>query len=124
VAAEARLIVQVPRGSAVDRQLRENPPPSAASRLVALDPVPAGADGRLGPVAAGEVVLSVPSPEALSRQPEQVRQVISQAEAAADPLVVVVDVAEELREDELAVVLGAAVAADRVVLLRVVIGSS
>jgi hypothetical protein len=65
------------------------------------------------------VVLSVLSPEALSREADQVRQVIKHAAADGEPLVVVVQAAEELREDELAAVLDAAARTRRVVLLRV-----
>jgi hypothetical protein len=119
VAAESRLIVQLPRGSAVDRQLSESPPPSVASGVIAIDRVPPGADGRLGPPAVGEVVLSVPSPEALRREAGQVSRVLEDAGAGDEPLVIVVEVAEELREDELVVVVAAAAAAPRAVLLRV-----
>jgi hypothetical protein len=124
VAVESRLIVQLPSGTAIDRQLSEEPPPSVASGAVALDRLPAGPDGRLRPPSVGEVVLSVPSPETLTREPEQVWRVIGQADEGAEPLVIVIDVAEELREDELAVVLGAAATTPRPVLLRVIIGTS
>jgi hypothetical protein len=119
VAAESRLIVQVPRGSAVDLQLSQYPPTSVSSGVVAVDRVPPNEDGALGPPEVGEVVLSVPSPETLSREAGHVSQLLEDADPGPDPLVIVVEVAEELREDELIVVVGAAAAAPRAVLLRV-----
>src|SRR4051812_22467591 len=116
---EARLIIQVPRGGAVERQLRANPPPSAAGDDVVLDARPADENGRLAPVTVGRVVLSVPSPETLTREPDDVRRVIDRASAGAEPLVVVVEAADELREDELAVVLEAADRTEHPVVLHV-----
>ncbi len=80
---------------------------------------PADAQGHLEPPAAGKVVLSVPSPEALAREPGEVRRVISQAGTGLDPLVLVVEAAEELREEELAAVLQAAGHTSRPVILRI-----
>ena len=118
--SDAVVIVQLPRGGAVDRYLRAYPPPGAASGQVVVEPVTAEPDGRLGPVEAGAVVMSVLSPEALARDQQEVRDVIQQAPDDAGPLVIVVEAAEELREDELAVVLDAAARAGRSVILRVV----
>ena len=115
---ETGLIVQLPRDGAVDRQLRTDPPPSVVSGQVVLDHVPREADGRLGPPEAGEVVMSVPSPEAL-REPAEIRDVIRQAPARHEPLVIIVEAAEELREEELAVVVDAAERAHRQVIIRV-----
>jgi hypothetical protein len=119
MADDVELIIQVPRASAVDRHLREDPPPSVASGRVVIERLPADAEGRVLPPAAGEVILSVLSPEALAREADQVRQVIKRAAADGEPLVVVVEAAEELRDDELAAVLDSAVRTRRVVLLRV-----
>jgi hypothetical protein len=105
MATEPVLIVQVPRGGAVDRQLEANPP---GDEVV----VSALATG-------GEVVLSVPSPETLDREREEVRRVIAQAGIGTEPLVVEVEAAEELRDDELAAVVEAARRASRAVILRV-----
>ncbi|MBV9005377.1 MAG: hypothetical protein JO181_12020, partial [Solirubrobacterales bacterium] len=69
---------------------------------------------------AGEVVLSVPSPETLSREADEVRRVITRAGAGIEPLVVVVEAAEEVRQEELAVVVEAAEHSPRPVILRVV----
>jgi hypothetical protein len=113
------LIVQVPRGGAADRQLSAEPPPSVIGGDIVVEAGPADAEGHLEPPAAGQVVLSVPSPEALARQADDVRRVLAGAGAGVEPLVVVVEAAEELREDELGVVVAAAEHAPRAVILRV-----
>jgi hypothetical protein len=117
--SDAVVIVQLARGSTVDSYLRAYPPAGAASGRVVLDHVTPEPDGRLGPPEAGEVVMSVLSPEALTRDQQQVRDVIRRAAPGGGPLVIIVEAAEELREDELAVVLDAAARADRSVILRV-----
>jgi hypothetical protein len=119
MADDVELIIQVPRGSAVDRNLRENPPASVEGGRVVVERLPAGPDGQIMPPEAGEVILSVLSPEALSREADQVAHLIKRAAADGEPLVVLVQVAEELRDDELAALLGARVHTRRVVLLRV-----
>jgi hypothetical protein len=105
MATEPALIVQVPRGGAVDRRLEANPP---GDEVV----VSALATG-------GEVVLSVPSPETLDRERDEVRRVIAQAGTGTEPLVVEVEAAEELRDEELAAVVAAAEHSRRAVILRV-----
>ena len=120
--SDAVVIVQLPRGGAVDRYLRTYPPPGVASGQVVVEPVPAEPDGRLGPLEAGEVVMSVLSPEGLTRDQQQVRDVI-RAAPDAGPLVIIVEAAEELREDELAVVVDAAARARRDVVVRVMAGA-
>jgi hypothetical protein len=117
--SEPGLIVQLAPDGAADRSLRADPPPSIASGQVVLDHVPRAADGRLPPPEAGEIVLSVPSPEALTREADEVRDVIKQAPERHRPLVIIVEAAEELREEELAVVLDAAARAQRRVIVRV-----
>jgi hypothetical protein len=117
--SEPGLIVQLPRDGAVDRQFRADPPPSVASGQVVLDHVQREADGRLAPPAAGEIVMSVPSPEALAREPDEVRDVIDRTADDHQPLVIIVEAAEELREEELAVVLDAAERAHRHVIVRI-----
>jgi hypothetical protein len=119
MAYETRLIIQVPRGSAVDRQLSSQAPRSVASGEVVVIGGPTDAEGYLEPPAAGEVVLSVPSPEALAREAGEVRHVIEGAGTGVDPLVVEVEAAEELREDELAAILEAAGHTSRGVILRI-----
>ena len=63
--------------------------------------------------------MSVLSPEALVREREELRRVLDAAGTGDEPLVVVVEVAEELREDELAAILDVARRAPRSVILRV-----
>ena len=117
-ANEPSVIVQLPRDSAIDHELHAYPLPSVASGRVVLDHVPPGADGRLEPPEASEIVMSVPSPEGL-RQPSEVRDVIEQAPDKRKPLMIIVEAAEELREEELAVVVHAAERAHRLVIIRI-----
>jgi hypothetical protein len=116
---EADVIVELAPGSALDRTLLEDPPLSLSSGRVVLDHVEAGPDGRLGPPEAGEVVLSVLSPETLRREPDQVRDVIQRAPADGEPPVIIVETAEYLREDEIGVVADAAARSHRTVIVRV-----
>ena len=117
-ANEPSVIVHLPRDGAVDRELHAYPPPSVASGQAVLDHVLAGADGRLEPPEASEIVMSVLSPEAL-RQPSEVRDAIEQAPDKRKPLMIIVEAAEELREEELAVVVDAAERAHRKVIIRI-----
>jgi hypothetical protein len=109
MATEPALIVQVPRGGAVDRQLATDSPAALADGRVVVTALGAG----------GEVVLSLPSPEALLREADEVRRVLAGAGTGVEPLVVVVEAAEELRDDELIAVVDAAGHAPRTVILRV-----
>lgn len=115
---EAALIVQVPRGGAVDRTWREDLPASIANGEVIVERLEPGPDGSLELPEAGEVIMSVLSPEALREQGE-IRDVINGAAAGEQALVILVEAAEYLREDELAVVLDAANRVNRVVILRI-----
>jgi hypothetical protein len=119
MASPVRVIVELARDGEVDRNLRADPPPSLASDQVVLDQVEAGPDGSIGPPEAGEVIMSVPSPEAVRRDVQEVRDAVSQADDSDEPLTIVVEAAEYLREDELSVVLDAARRADRLVILRI-----
>ena len=119
MANQPRLIIQLPRGSAVDRQLSGQKPQSVASGEVVVEVGPTDTEGQLEPPPAGQVVLSVPSPEALEREAAEVRRVIGQAGTGIEPLVVVVEAAEELREEELAAVLEGASHTSRAVILRI-----
>ena len=118
MADPVRVIVELARDGAVDRYLRTEPPPSLASDQVVLDRIEVDPPGGIGPPEVGEVVLSVLSPEGL-RNAQEVRDAVAQTEVAHEPLTIVVQAAEELREDELAVVLDAARRADRQVVLRI-----
>jgi hypothetical protein len=120
VVKEPKLIIQLPRAGAVDRQLSAQAPPSVASGDVLIERGLTDSHGHLDPPVAGQVVLSVPSPEALERDAAEVGRVIRQAGTGAAPLVVVVEAAEELREVELAAVLDAAAHTSRVVMLRII----
>jgi hypothetical protein len=113
---DVALIIQLPADSAVDRQLELDPPPSVASGRAVIERVTADVEGTIQPPEAGQVVLTFLSPEALRREPEQVRREIRPGDDG-EPPVVVVEVAEELREDELAVLVQAADEASRVVIL-------
>jgi hypothetical protein len=110
----------VPRGSAVHRQLHEEPPSSVAGGEVVVEAGPTDAEGNLEAEAAGEVVLSLPSPEGLSREADEVRRVIAQAGTGVEPLVIVIEAAEELRDEELAPALAATAHTSRAVILRVI----
>jgi len=114
-----QLIVQVPRDGAVARQLVAEPPPSVAGDAV-VQAGPTDAQGRLEAAGAGQIVLSLPSPEALARDPETVRRVIGQAGTGTEPLVVVIEAADELREEQLATMLDATGHTSRAVILRVI----
>jgi hypothetical protein len=81
---------------------------------------PTDAQGNLEATTAGQVVLSLPSPEALAREAAEVRRVVGGAGTGVEPLVVVVEAAEELREEELESILAAADHASRAVILRII----
>ena len=114
------MIVQVPAGSGIERRLRAAPPASVASGRIAVEEGPADAEGYLEPAPGGRMVLSVPAPEALERDAADVRRVLGLAHEGEDPLVVEVEVGEELREEELAAVLAGAEHARRTVVVRVI----
>jgi hypothetical protein len=119
---EAEVIIQLPAGSSVDAHLREEPPAIGADRRVVIEHLPAGPDGKLPPPEAGEVVLTVLSPEALRREPGELLDVIVTAAEDSGPLVVLVEEAEYLRDDEIGAVLEAADAVKRTVILRILEG--
>jgi hypothetical protein len=119
MANPVRVIVQLARDGAVDRYLRAEPPPTLASDQVVLDHIEVDPPGDIGPPEAGVVVMSVLSPEGL-RDAQEVRDAVGQAEAGDEAVTIVVRAAEELREDELAVVLDAARRADRLVIVRII----
>jgi hypothetical protein len=114
------LIVQVPRGSAVHRQLLEDPPDRLVDGKVTVEVGEADAEGNLEASSAGEVVLSVPAPESLSREAGEVHRVIAEAGTGAAPLIVVVEAAEELTDEELGALVDAADHTSRPVILRVI----
>ena len=107
MAHQPKLIIQVARDSAVQRQLGANPPHGLAEGEVVVETGYTTADGHLEP------------PEALAREADEVGRVIAHAGTEVQPLVVVVEAAQELRDDELAAVLEATTHAPRPVILRV-----
>jgi hypothetical protein len=120
VADEPTLIIQIARGSEVDRRLMAQALASVESGEVVVERGPADAQGHLEPPSAGKVVLTVPSPEALEREADEVRRVIAHPGTGIEPLVVIVEAAEELRDEELAALLRAARKSPRPVILRVI----
>lgn len=76
--------------------------------------------GNLEGTDAGEVVLSFPSPASLVREREEVGRVLANAGTGTAPLVVVIEAAEELTDEEITIVFDAAEHADRPVILRVI----
>lgn len=119
----AELIIQLPSGSSVDVHLREDPPAALTDGRVVLEHLTAGADGKLPPPAAGEIVLTVPSPEALRRDPGEILSIVIDAAEDDAPLIVLVEGAEYLRDDEIDAVLEAAAATKRIVILRIIQGT-
>jgi hypothetical protein len=120
VAFQPTLIIEVPQGGAVERQLGRDSLEPVARGEVVVEPGPTDAEGNLESARAGQVVLSVPSPEALRHEAPEVRRVIERAGTGVEPLLLVVEAAEELREDELVAVVEAAEHASRAVILRIV----
>lgn len=104
----------------MERQFGVQPPASLAREDVIVEAGPTDARGALEASTGGKVVLSVPSPEGLEREPEEVRRAIRQAGSGVEPLVIVVQAADELRDEELSLVVDAAAHTSRVVILRVV----
>jgi hypothetical protein len=120
MAYEPKLIIQIPRGGAIERQLEDDPPAPVGTGLVVVDVGATDAEGALEALAGGEVVLSVPSPQTLTREPDELERVVARAGTGQEPLVVEVEAAEELTEAELKLVLDVAARADRPVILRVI----
>jgi hypothetical protein len=83
------VIIQVPGYTSVQRQLDVDPPVPVAGGEAGVPVLETNADGNLDAPPRGEVVLSVPSPESLSREPEDVRRVLADAGTGVEPLVVV-----------------------------------
>jgi hypothetical protein len=93
---------------------------SVVSGEAVVEAGPADEAGALVPPDHGEVVLSVASPEALKRERDEVHRVISEAGRGVEPLVVVVEAAEVIRDEELAAVVRAAKQTARPVILRII----
>lgn len=119
MAEEPTLIIQVPRGSAIERQLRAAPPPAIRIHDVLIQSAATDDEGNLEALG-GEVVLSVPAPSALARQADEVEHVLRRAGTGAAPLVVVIEAAEELENDQVAPIVEAAGRVSRPVVLRII----
>lgn len=119
MAEEPTLIVQVPRGSALERQLHDRCPASLSADDVVVQAAPTDERGVLEEMG-GEVVFALPAPEELERQASELRRVLDQAGSGTAPLVVVVDAGEEILEEEAAPLIRAARAARRPVILRII----
>jgi hypothetical protein len=116
---DPELIIQVPHGSALERRLHESPPSILAGRDVLVQAAPTDPEGVVEAMLGGEVVLSMPAPEGLAREADQVRRVLTQSGTGAAPLLIVIDAAEELRDEQLAPVLDGA-PYSRPVILRII----
>lgn len=120
MAYEPRLIVEVPRGGAVHRWLLEHPALGQDRGEVVVEAGETDGEGNLEPPVAGEVVLSFPSPESLTREADEVRRVLAAKRTGSDPPVVLIEAAEELPDEGLAIVLEASRHASGPVILRVI----
>jgi hypothetical protein len=114
------LFIQVPRGGSLDRQLSQEPPPSLSGADVVIERVTADAEGTIDPPPGGEVVMSVPSPASLAREADEVHRVIAHAGEGNEPLVIVIEDAEEFLDEDLIPVIEAASRAKRPVIVRVI----
>ncbi len=119
----AVLILQIPRDTALAEALAATPPAAVAAGEAIVEHGPVDEQGVLEPPAAGRVVLTVPSPESLADQPDEIHRVLSHHEPGEEPLVVVIEYAEELRDEELAGVVEAARRTTLPVILRVIRGA-
>lgn len=117
---DVALIVQIPAGGPLDDQLVDDPPGTLAGPDVVVERSPADSEGVLEAPVAGQVVLSVLSPEALRRQADELPRLIDGAGTSTEPIVIVIEAAEVLRDDELGAVAAAARRARRPVILRVI----
>jgi hypothetical protein len=80
-----------------------------AGGAVVVDPIPPiGGSGRIDAPTTGRVVFSLPSPEVLLRDAADVRRAVDLAPAGPEPVVVVLEAADTLREEHLAFLVDAA----------------
>jgi len=114
------VIIEVPEGGELERTLSASTLAPVASGEAVVKGGPTDGQGNLESEPAGEVVLSFASPEGLRRESDEVSRVIRGAGTGVQPIVVELEVAEELREDELAPLLEAARHSRRPVILRIV----
>lgn len=119
MAEQPILIIQVARGSAIERQLQAAPPPAIRGHEVLIQTAATDDEGNLEELA-GEVALSVLAPEELARHADEVQRVVRRAGTGTAPLVIVVEAAEELQDHQVAPVVEAAQHAPRPVILRII----
>jgi hypothetical protein len=112
-----QVILQVPAGGRVDRQLAADPGLLPAG--VVPVPVDADPEGRIAPPIPGRIAAALPSPEALLRERAEVGAALAAAGPGAEPLVVTLGAASELRAAELDAVLDVARHARRDVIVTV-----
>jgi hypothetical protein len=117
---EPTVILQVPNGSRVEVQLAANPPAALSEGEILVEIGATDPEGGLEAPPGGEVVLSVPSPQTFRREPDELHRVLAQAGTGTEPLVVVIEAAEELTDSDLRLVLDAARRAPRPVIVRVI----
>ena len=103
----------------METQLERDGLEAVRSGEAVIEAGPTDEQGNLEAAAAGQVVLSVPSPEALRRQAEDVERVIRAAGTGEEPLVISVGAAEEVRDQEITALLDAAGHTRRPVILRI-----
>jgi hypothetical protein len=112
------LILELPAGSALEQSLRRDSPDWLADVVIAG--IQADQEGRIPAPLAGQVVLTVLSPETLPREAEEIRRVIDSEPDESEPAIVIVEEAEFLRADEMAPLLEASRRSPRSVILRVI----
>jgi hypothetical protein len=117
--ADEPLILQLPDGGELDRHLARDPPAAVRDGRVVVTRSPTDDRGVLEHPGPGEVVLSVASFEVLRRAEGDVRRDVGRAGKGVEPLVVEVEAADALRDDELEALLEAAARAPRPVIVRV-----
>ena len=108
-------------GSRLESQLRGNPPSLVREGSVSLDPVapPSSGAATIEPPSPGQVVYALPGPEGLVRERQELHDAIGGAPHGVEPLVIVVEAGNELRDDELEAAVNAADATSRPVILTV-----
>lgn len=116
MADEPAVILEVPAGSPLERQLRDDPPAAGRIVVVGIEPDEAGS---IPPPPVAEVLLSVPSPETLPRQTDELRRVIERGPDVPEPLVILVEEAELVRDEELEPIVEVALRGRRTVVVRV-----
>ncbi len=100
--------------------MASRPPASVERGDVVVEHPATDSEGRLEAIDTGQVLLTLPSPEALGREADEVRRVIGRAGTGVQPILLVLETGEELTEEQLQIVLGAAAHTSRAVILRVI----